>query len=274
MRWPSKSRRFNVIEASTAEIATACRSGALTARGLANACLERIEDWSGSQFSAGSLSKADRLDTALAAPEPVGPLCSTSLVIRQAKCRPRPVLFGYAPAGFLRHFQVQTGRRHFSRQGYARRADGVAVRRDQQRLPARAIGGSSSGSAAAASVGLAAVHQERFASIRRHGTASQVSGRPMGPSAAAAFTPAGPRSTVRPGRWFVDLAKLLDAMAGFDPDASLTGHGAGRSPSSYAAELDDATPAGARIGVLHEPTTPAPHRRIREDRCRVRPCAG
>jgi Asp-tRNA(Asn)/Glu-tRNA(Gln) amidotransferase A subunit family amidase len=54
-------------------------------------------------------------------------------------------------------------------------------------------------------------------------------------------------------RTVTDLAKLLDAMVGYDPGDPVTAHGIGHAPESYAALLDRNALRGARIGILREP---------------------
>jgi amidase len=47
-----------------------------------------------------------------------------------------------------------------------------------------------------------------------------------------------------------DAARLLDVMAGFDPNDPVTGYGVGRSPRSYTDQLRPDALQGARIGVM------------------------
>jgi Asp-tRNA(Asn)/Glu-tRNA(Gln) amidotransferase A subunit family amidase len=55
------------------------------------------------------------------------------------------------------------------------------------------------------------------------------------------------------GRTVTDMAKLLDALVGYDPDDPSTAHGVGRYPASFAAGLDAGALKGARLGILREP---------------------
>jgi len=50
-----------------------------------------------------------------------------------------------------------------------------------------------------------------------------------------------------------DLAVLLDALVGYDPEDPITALGIGRVPASYTSFLDRSGLKGARIGVLREP---------------------
>jgi Asp-tRNA(Asn)/Glu-tRNA(Gln) amidotransferase A subunit family amidase len=54
-------------------------------------------------------------------------------------------------------------------------------------------------------------------------------------------------------RSVTDLAKVLDAIVGYDPADPSTAHGVGRHPKSFAAGLDAGALKGARLGILREP---------------------
>ena len=49
-----------------------------------------------------------------------------------------------------------------------------------------------------------------------------------------------------------DLAKVLDAIVGYDPADPSTAHGVGRYPKSFAAGLDAGALKGKRLGILRE----------------------
>jgi amidase len=49
-----------------------------------------------------------------------------------------------------------------------------------------------------------------------------------------------------------DLAKLLDAMVGYDPEDPITALGVGHAPASYTGILDRDSLRGARLGILRE----------------------
>ena len=53
-------------------------------------------------------------------------------------------------------------------------------------------------------------------------------------------------------RTVTDLTKLLDVMAGYDPDDPVTAHGVGRIRQSFTAFLDKQGLHGARFGILRE----------------------
>src|SRR5579864_1691111 len=121
----------------------------------------------------------------------------------------------------------------------------------------RTAGGSSggSGAATAANFSTVAVGEETGASLRRPGawndlvamrpTAGLVSRTGMWdgyPTEAASMGPMA--RTVR------DLAELLDAMVGYDPEDPLTAMGVGHAVESYTRLLGRDALRGARLGIL------------------------
>src|SRR5690606_26774374 len=100
----------------------------------------------------------------------------------------------------------------------------------------RTVGGSSGGTAAAVSANLAVagVGQEGYASIRRPSAWNCIAGmRPTAGLVSRAGVYAGWPSrngSLGPmARTVADLARLLDVMAGYDPEDPLTAHGVGHS---------------------------------------------
>ena len=123
----------------------------------------------------------------------------------------------------------------------------------------RTAGGSSGGSGVAASANfcLAAIGQEGFASIRRPATWNGIAG--MRPTAGLVSRtgvyggwPTLNGSLGPMARSVADLARLLDAMVGYDPDDPVTALGAPHADTSFAAALDPAALKGARLGILRE----------------------
>jgi Asp-tRNA(Asn)/Glu-tRNA(Gln) amidotransferase A subunit family amidase len=121
----------------------------------------------------------------------------------------------------------------------------------------RTVGGSSGGSAAAVSANLAtlAVGQEGFASIRRPSSWNGIVGmRPTPGLVSRAGVWGGWPSRIGSlgpmARTVTDLAKLLDVMAGYDPEDPQTAHGYGKIPATYTTSLDKDGLKGARIGIL------------------------
>jgi Asp-tRNA(Asn)/Glu-tRNA(Gln) amidotransferase A subunit family amidase len=122
----------------------------------------------------------------------------------------------------------------------------------------RTPGGSSGGTAAAVAAGLAlaGTGSDTGQSIRSPASATSlvglrptrglVSRRGLIP-VSATQDEAGPIT-----RTVEDAARLLDVMAGFDPEDPITAAGTGRVPPTYTAELDRNGLRGARIGVVRE----------------------
>jgi Asp-tRNA(Asn)/Glu-tRNA(Gln) amidotransferase A subunit family amidase len=126
--------------------------------------------------------------------------------------------------------------------------------------PERTVGGSSGGSAASVSANFSTVGiaQEGLASIRRPSTWNSIAG--MRPTAGLvsrggvyAGWPSINGSLGPMARTVTDLAKLLDVMAGYDPDDPVTARGVGHVPESFTRFLDKNGLRGARLGILREP---------------------
>jgi Asp-tRNA(Asn)/Glu-tRNA(Gln) amidotransferase A subunit family amidase len=123
----------------------------------------------------------------------------------------------------------------------------------------RTVGGSSGGSgcATAANFATVAIGEETLASIRRPGAWNAVVAlRPTpGLVSRSGMWDGYPSPTAQMGpmaRTVRDLAQLLDAMVGYDPDDPVTALGIGQAPPSYTKALDRNGLKGARIGVLRE----------------------
>src|SRR5207247_5106923 len=123
----------------------------------------------------------------------------------------------------------------------------------------RTVGGSSGGSGAAlaANFSTLALGEETVASIRRPAAWNAiVSLRPTpGLVSRSGMWDGYPSPTAQMGpmaRSVRDLAQLLDAMVGYDPEDPVTALGIGKAPASYTRLLDKNALKGARIGVLRE----------------------
>ena len=125
---------------------------------------------------------------------------------------------------------------------------------DLTRTPGGSSGGT--GAAIAASFAVAGTGSDTGQSIRSPASAQNLVGlRPTrGLVSRSGIIPvsttqdeAGPIT-----RTVADAARMLDVMAGYDPDDPITAFGAPRIPPTYAAFLRPAALKGARIGVLTE----------------------
>lgn len=273
---------FELIEATIADIHAAYRSGALTARQLVEAYLARIEayDKKGPAINAlitinpHAIEEADRLDRMFKASGLAGPLHGIPVIVKdQADVKEMPTTLGsvlfkdYWPGrdGFvvarLRSAgaillakgtlgELGAGDTHGSLFGSTRNPYDLE----------RTVGGSSGGPAAAVSANFATlgVGQEGLASIRRPATWTGIVGmRPSGGLVSRTGVYGGwPMTNGSLGpfaRTVGDVARLLDAMVGYDPADPVTAHGVGHAPESYVPLLDARALKGARIGVLREP---------------------
>jgi Asp-tRNA(Asn)/Glu-tRNA(Gln) amidotransferase A subunit family amidase len=123
---------------------------------------------------------------------------------------------------------------------------------DLTRTPGGSSGGT--GAAIAASLGIAGTGSDTGQSVRSPASAQSLVGlRPTrGLISRSGIIPisttqdeAGPIT-----RTVEDLARMLDVMAGYDPDDPITAFGAPKIPKTYTAFLDRDGLKGARIGVL------------------------
>jgi len=273
---------FEIAEATISDIHAAFASGQFTARQLVEAYLARIAayDKKGPAINAlisinpRALDEADRLDRAYRSTGPTGPLHGIAVVIKdQADVKEMPTTLGsilfkdHMPgrdcfvAARLRAAgaillgkgtlgELGAGDTHGSLYGSTRNPYDLA----------RTVGGSSGGPAAAVSANFATlgVGQEGLASIRRPAIWTCIAG--MRPSIGLVSRtgvyegwPSMNGSLGPLARNVADLAKLLDAMLGYDPEDPATAHGVGHAPASYAALLETGALKGARLGILREP---------------------
>jgi Asp-tRNA(Asn)/Glu-tRNA(Gln) amidotransferase A subunit family amidase len=272
---------FDVVEASIEQIHAAYKSGALTARQLTQAYLDRIEAYdkkgptinSVISINPRALDEANRLDAAYRSSGPVGPLHGIPILVKDeidtagmATTMGTVVMKDYRPAkdAFVVDRLRKAGAIILGKTTLSEWARGdtygsmFGVTRNPYD-PERTVGGSSGGSGAALAANLStvALGEETLASIRRPGGWNAVvSMRPTPglvsrsgmwdgyPTIAAQMGPMG--------RSVSDLARLLDVMVAYDPEDPLTAAGVGKSDGSYLRFLDRNGLRGARIGVLRE----------------------
>ena len=275
------SKEFELIEATVAGVHAAYAAGNLTARQLTQRYLDRIEalDKSGPALNSivavnpMALAEADRLDVMRKGGSAMGPLHGIPVIIKdQADVAGMATTLGSVL--FKNHFpdrdcvvveklkaagaiilakatlgELGGGDTHGSLFGSTKNPY------DLERTP----GGSSGGPAAsvAANLGMLAVGQEGLASIRRPAGWNCLAG--MRPTAGLVSRTGvyegwpGIAGSLGPlTRTVTDLALLLDAMVGYDPDDPVTASGVGHVPHSYTQSLDKDGLKGKRIGILRE----------------------
>jgi len=272
---------FDVIETTIAEVHAAYQTGQLTCRKLVQSYLDRIEtfDKNGPAINAiitinpDALKEAERLDTALRTSGLVGPLHGIPLIMKdQCDAKGMPTTLGsvlfkdYYPDrdAFVVDKLKKAGAIILAKATLGELGGGdthgslFGSTKNPYALD-RTAGGSSGGSGASVSANFCAVAvgQEGFASIRRPSTWNCVAGmRPTAGLVSRAGVYAGWPSvngSLGPmARSVADLAKLLDVMAGYDPDDPVTAHGVGQMPDSFTQFLDKNGLNDARIGILRE----------------------
>jgi Asp-tRNA(Asn)/Glu-tRNA(Gln) amidotransferase A subunit family amidase len=275
------SRWFNVLEASIEDIHGAYKSGQLTARGLVQTYLERIEayDKKGPAINAiitinrEALSEADRLDAAFKASGLVGPLHGIPIIVKdQMDCAGMPTTLGsllfkdYYPDrdAFVVDKLKKAGAIILAKATLGELGGGdthgslFGSTRNPYDLE-RTAGGSSGGPGASVSANFCAVAlgQEGFASIRRPSTWNCIPGmRPTAGLVSRAGVYAGwptVNGSLGPmARTVTDLAKLMNVIVGYDPDDPITARGFGRIVQSYTLFLNRKGLKGSRIGILRE----------------------
>ena len=272
---------FNLIETTIADVHAAYKSGEITCRQLVQMYLDRIEafDKNGPAINAiisvnpKALEEADRLDAAFQSAGPVGPLHGIPIIVKdQCDAAGMPTTLGsvlfknYYPDrdAFVVDKLKKAGAVILAKATLGELGGGdthgslFGSTKNPYDLE-RTAGGSSGGSGASVSANFCtvAVGQEGFASIRRPSTWNSVAGmRPtaglVSRSGVYAGWPSVNGSLGPMARTVADLAKLLDVMAGYDPDDPVTARGVGRMRESFTKFLDKDGLKGKRIGILRE----------------------
>jgi amidase len=282
--WAQKSGAapFQVMETSIDQVHAAYKSGRLTAHQLVQEYLDRISayDKQGPTINAiitlnpHALEDADNLDAAYKkSGDFVGPLHGIPVLVKdEIDAAGMPTTLGtlvfkdYRPTrdAFVIDRLKKAGAIILGKTTLGEFAAGdtygsmFGVTRNPYDLE-RTAGGSSGGSGAALSANFStvALGEETNASIRRPGTWNDlVSMRPTpGLVSRSGMWDGYPTSTAQMGpmaRSVRDLAELLDAMVGYDPEDPVTALGVGKVEGSYTKFLDKNGLKGARIGILRE----------------------
>lgn len=272
----------NAQELTIADVRAGYANGSLTARGLVQAYLNRIEayDQSGPSLNAiislnpKALETADHLDAAFKSSGPVGPLHGIPIVMKdQGDVAEMPTTLGsvmfkdhmperdaFTVAQLKAAGAIFLGKTTLGELGAGDTHGSLFGSTRNPYDTTRTVGGSSGGTGAAVSANYATVGigQEGLASIRRPSIWNGIAG--MRPTAGlisrtgvyggwpAIFGSLGPMA-----RSITDLAILLDSMVGYDAADPVTAYGVGQTPDSYSDHLEANGLAGARLGILREP---------------------
>ena len=274
------AQTFQLLEATIDDVHAALASGQVTCQELVQRYLDRIDvyDKAGpalnaiQHMNAGAVQAAAALDETFGASGPVGPLhCVPVLLKDQVETRDMPTTYGSAlfegfvsgrDATIVTRLQdagalilAKTNMGEFAN-GYVGSAFG-AIRNAYD--PTRNPSGSSGGTAAgiAANFGLVGIGEDTGGSIRGPAAVHSLVGlRPTVPLVSRyGMLPGKPSmDTLGPiTRTVRDAARLLDVLAGYDPNDPITAYAAGHVPDSYVDGLDSEGLRGARIGVIREP---------------------
>jgi Asp-tRNA(Asn)/Glu-tRNA(Gln) amidotransferase A subunit family amidase len=273
---------FNVVEATIDDIHNAFKAGTLTSRQLVQMYLDRIEayDKNGPMINSvitlnpKALEEADRLDAEFRRTgQFVGPLHGIPVLVKdQVDVGGLPTTLGsvvmkdYIPpldAGGVARAK-KAGAIMLAKMTLGEMGGGdtygslFGVTRNPYD-PERTAGGSSGGPGAgiAASFGAVAIGEEGFASGRRPSVWNSIVGmRPTPGLVTTSGMWAGypsPTGQLAPmARTVTDMVKLLDAMAGYDPEDPNTALGVRHIPDTYTRFLDRDGLKGARIGILRQ----------------------
>lgn len=272
---------FNVVEATIGGIHAAYEAGSLGARQLVTMYLERIEayDRQGPRINSiinvnrEALADADRLDAVFKSTGFVGPLHGIPVIIKdQIDVKGMPTTLGSV---LFRDF-------HPDRDAFVvdklRKAGAIILAKatlgelgagdthgslfgstSNPYDPARTVGGSSGGPAAAIAANFATVSigQEGLASIRRPASWNCLAGMRttaglVSRGGVYSGWPALQGSLGPMARTVTDLARLLEVIVGYDAADPLTAHGVGHIPASFTTQLTRDGLRGARIGILRE----------------------
>ena len=277
----SQVQPFRLMEASIEDIHNAYQSGELTSRQLVQLYLDRIEayDKNGPNINSiitlnpRALEEADRLDAAFTASGFVGPLHGIPVIVKdQADAQDMPTTLGsvlledyfpekdaFAVAKLREAGAIILGKSTLGEWGGGDTYGSLfGITRNPYALE-RTVGGSSGGTGGSISANFATVGvgQEGYASIRRPSTWNSLVGmRPTGGlisrSGVYAGWPSINGSLGPMTRTVKDLATLLDALVGYDPEDPLTAQGVGNVPDSYTDFLDNNGLQGARLGIIRE----------------------
>lgn len=274
------AQTFDVVEATIPAVHAAMDAKKLTCRQLVQAYLDRINanDKTGElplnsiqTINPRALIEADSLDAALRARQPRGKLhCVPILMKDQVETKDMPTSYGsslfkeFVPrrdATIVQKLEgagaiilAKTTMGEFAAWHVSSAVPGGVIRNayDPKRHPSGSSSGS--GTAVAANFGLAGIGEDTGGSIRGPAAVHALVGlRPTLPLVSRfGMMPANPtQDTMGPmTRTVADAARVLDVIAGYDPNDPVTAYSVGQIPPTYTAALKPDALRGARIGII------------------------
>ena len=269
---------FDVMEATIPAVHAAMDAKKLTCRQLVQAYLDRIAayDKTGElplnaiqTVNPRALVEADSLDAAMRAKQPRGKLhCVPILLKDQIETKDMPTTYGsslfkdFVPKRDATAVQrlraagaiilAKTSMGEFAGWHVSSAIGVIRNAYDPKRNPS----GSSSGSGAgvAANFGLAGIGEDTGGSIRGPASVHALVGlRPTLPLVSRfGMMPANPsQDTMGPmTRTVGDAARVLDVLAGYDPNDPVTAYAYGQVPATYTAALKPDALRGVRVGIV------------------------
>ena len=278
----AQAQQFDVMEATISGVHAAIDAKRLTCRALVQAYLDRIVEYDQAgpalnsvQFvNPRALVEADSLDAVLKAKGARGPLhCVPVMLKDQVETKDMPTGYGSAifaefvpqrDATIVRRLEgagaiilAKTTMGEFASR-YVGSGPGIIRNAyDPTRNPSGSSGGTAS--SVAANFGLVGIGEDTGGSIRGPAAVSSLVGlRPTLPLVSRfGMLPANPtQDTMGPmTRTVADAARVLDVIAGYDPNDPITASTVGEIPATYTASLKPTALKGARIGVFRSRRT-------------------
>lgn len=269
---------FDVIEATIPQVHAAMDARRLTCRQLVQAYLDRITayDKTGAlplnsiqTVNPRALIEADSLDAAMRARQPRGALhCVPILMKDQVETKDMPTSYGSSLfKDFVPHrdatvvqklkgagaiILAKTSMGEFAAWHVSSAIGIIRNAYDPRRHPSGSSSGS--GTAVAANFGLAGIGEDTGGSIRGPAAVHALVGlRPTLPLVSRfGMMPANPtQDTMGPmTRTVADAARILDVIAGYDPNDPVTAYSVGQIPPTYTAALKPDALRGVRIGII------------------------
>ncbi len=278
----AEAKKFEVTEATVADVHAAYKAHTLTAHQLVQLYLDRIAayDQQGPAIDCivtvnpKALEEADQLDATYAKTGKfVGPLHGVPILVKdEIDTAGMPTTLGtsifkdYRPPldAFVVARLKAAGAIILAKTTLSEFAGGdtysalTGYSRNPYALE-RTVGGSSGGSggALAANFGLLALGEETASSLKRPAAWGALAGMRTTPGliSRTGMWDGAPVPTAQMGpmtRTVTDLARLLDQMVGYDPEDPITAQGIQHTPKTYTAYLDKNALKGARIGVIRD----------------------
>ncbi len=272
---------FDPFEAPILTLQVAMSTGTLTARQLTRYYLDRIDRFDGAGPALNSiaflnpdaLKIADRLDAERVSSGPRGPLHGIPILVKDNyETRGMPttagsvLLKGFSPdhdAFLVTRLKaagaILLGKTNMHEFAYGITSEGSGFGEVKNPYdPARNPGGSSGGTGAAVAANFAAagMGSDTCGSIRIPAAHNNLVGL-RGTQGLASRRGIIPLSHTQDmggplARTVTDLALILDAVVGFDPEDPQTGLGLGNIPASYLDSLTPGALVGRRVGVLED----------------------